>query len=303
MGFAVRRLLYGLFVEAVVITIAFFLIRLTGDPAALIAGSEATPEQIAQIRQALHLDQPLWAQYEMYMGNVVNGDFGRSFFTPDSAMHMVWQTVPNSFVLAGVAIGLAVIIGLPIGAAAGVRQNSPADWAARVLSVLGQSTPAFWLGILLILLFSVHLRWLPYGGAGGWRHLVLPALTLAAITIPIVVQVARSALMDTLRQDYIRTARSKGLSNGRVLLKHALANASLPIVTVIGLRLGAIIGGAVVTETVFSYPGLGRLTVQAAVNRDFTVVQALLVVVSSTVVVLNLATDWLYALLDPRIRY
>lgn len=303
MRFAIHRLLYGLFVEGAVITLAFVLIRLTGDPAALIAGSEATPEQITQIRQALHLDRPLWAQYELYIGSVLKGDFGRSFFTPDSAMHMVWQAVPNSIELAGVAIGLAVIIGLPIGVTAGARQDSPADWMARALSVFGQSTPAFWLGILLILLFSVQLRWLPYGGAGEWRHLVLPALTLATIAAPIVVQVARSALMDTLRQDYIRTARSKGLSSGRVLLKHALANASLPIVTVIGLRLGAIIGGAVVTETVFSYPGLGRLTVQAAVNRDFTVVQAVLVVVSSAVVLLNLATDWLYALLDPRIRY
>jgi len=301
--FVGRRLLHGLFVVYAVITLAFFLVRITGDPVALIAGSEATEEQIAQIRHVLHLDQPLGVQYVFYVENVLRGDFGRSFFTPDSAMHLVLQTFPNSLILTAAAVAAAVAVGLPVGIAAAARPHRPADWVARIVSVLGQCTPVFWLGILLILLFSVKLRWLPYGGIGGWQHLVLPALTLAVIAVPIVVQVARSSLMEALRQDYVRTARSKGLAETRILLKHALTNASLPILTVIGLRLGAIIGGAVVTETVFSYPGLGRLAVQAAVNRDFPVVQALLVVISSAIVIINLATDWLYAVLDPRIRY
>ena len=302
MRFLARRLIHGLLVVCVVITLAFFLVRLTGDPVGLIAGTEATEEQIATITQALHLDKPLWLQYAIYMRDVLGGDFGRSFFTPDSALRMVLQTVPASILLTGAAIGLAVMIGLPVGILAGARPGSLADWFARALSVFGQCTPAFWLGIVLILLFSVKLRWLPYGGIGGWEHLVLPAATLAALTVPIVAQVARSSVMDTLRQDYIRTARSKGLSEFRIVLTHALANASLPIITVIGLRLGAIVGGAVVTETVFSYPGLGRLAVHAAINRDFPVLQAFLVAVSAAIVVINLAIDWLYAVFDPRIR-
>lgn len=303
MRFAGQRLLHGLFVVYVVITLAFFLVRVTGDPVALLAGSEATAEQIAQIRRVLHLDQPLAAQYVFYMKDVLHGDFGRSFFMPEPAMHLVLHTFPNSLVLAAAAVAAATAVGLPVGIAAAARPDRSADWVARIMSVLGQCTPVFWLGILSILLFAVKLRWLPYGGIGGWQHLILPALTLAVVAVPIVIQVARSSLLEALRNDYIRTARSKGLAERRILLKHALTNASLPILTVIGLRLGAVIGGAVVTETVFSYPGLGRLAVQAAVNRDFPVVQAFLVVTASAVVLINLATDWLYAVLDPRIRY
>ncbi len=302
MKYAARRLLHGLMVVFMVVTLSFFLVRLTGDPVALIAGSEATEQQIQTIQRALNLDKPPWLQYVIYIQDVLHGDFGQSFFTSLPAMTMVLQTLPNSIVLTLVAFALAVVAALPIGILSAARPDSPADWAARFLSVLGQCTPVFWLGILMIILFSVTLRWLPFGGAGSWRHLVMPGLTLSAVAVPVVVQVTRSALLEALHQDYLRTARAKGLMEWQVLLKHALRNASIPVVTVIGVRLGFIIGGAVVTETVFSYPGLGRLAVQAVNYRDFPVIQALLVIVSSAVVSINLMLDWLYAVLDPRVR-
>jgi len=302
MTYAARRLLYALLVVFLVVTLSFFLVRLTGDPVALIAGAEATEAQIRMIQQALNLDKPFWLQYAIYMGDVLRGDFGRSFFTTLPAMGMILQTLPNSILLTLVAFAIAVLVALPIGIVSAARPDSPTDWAGRFLSVLGQCTPVFWLGILLMLLFSVKLRWLPFGGAGTWQHLIMPGLTLSAVMVPVVVQVTRSALLEALRQDYVRTARSKGLTELQVLLKHALRNASIPVVTVLGLRLGFIVGGAIVTETVFSYPGLGRLAVQAVNHRDFPIIQALLVIVSTAVVAINLMLDWLYALLDPRVR-
>lgn len=303
MTHAARRLGHAFLVVFLVVTLSFFLVRLTGDPVALIAGAEATEAQIRAIQAALNLDQPVWRQYVLYLRDVLRGDFGRSFFTSLPAMSMVIQTLPHSIVLTMTAFALAVVVALPIGILSAARPDTPTDWAARFLSVLGQCTPVFWLGILLMLLFSVKLRWLPFGGAGTWRHLVMPALTLSALMVPVVMQVTRSALGEALRQDYVRTARSKGLTEREVLLKHALRNASIPVVTVLGLRLGFIIGGAIVTETVFSYPGLGRLAVQAVNYRDFPVIQALLVTTSSAVVSINLLLDWTYALLDPRVRY
>ncbi|MBI4245549.1 MAG: ABC transporter permease [Candidatus Rokubacteria bacterium] len=303
MAEAAHRLGHALLVVFLVVTLSFFLVRLTGDPVALIAGGEATEQQIKAIQAALHLDQPLWRQYAIYLYDVLRGDFGRSLFTSLPAMTMILQTLPHSILLTAVAFAIAVIVALPLGVLAGARPGTPVDAAARFLAVLGQCTPVFWLGILLMLLFSVKLRWLPFGGAGTWRHLIMPGLTLSALAVPIVVQVTRSALGDVLRQDYMRTARAKGLTEAQVVLKHALRNASIPVVTVLGLRLGFIIGGAIVTETVFSYPGLGRLAVQAVNYRDFPVIQALLVVVSAAVVTINLMLDWLYALLDPRVRY
>jgi len=303
MTYAARRLLHALLVVFLVVTLSFFLVRLTGDPVALIAGAEATEQQIKAIQRALNLDKPLWLQYAIYFRDVLRGDFGQSFFTSLPAMSMVLQTLPNSVLLTLVALAFAVVVALPIGILSAARPDSLSDRAARFLSVVGQCTPVFWLGILLMLLFSVKLRWLPFGGAGSWKHLIMPGLTLAALLVPVVAQVTRSALLEALRQDYVRTARSKGLPEVQVLLKHALRNASIPVVTVLGLRLGFIIGGAIVTETVFSYPGLGRLAVQAVNYRDFPVIQALLVIISAAVVSINLMLDWVYALLDPRVRY
>lgn len=302
MAFAARRLVYGAVVVVAVVTVSFFLVRLTGDPVGLIAGPEASEQQIQAIQRALRLDRPLPVQYALYLRDVAHGDFGRSFFTSLPAMTMIVQTLPNSLVLTGVAFAVATVVGVPLGVAAAARPESPTDWTARAIAVLGQCTPVFWLGILLMLLFSVKLRWLPFGGAGTWRHLVMPALTLATVAMPVIVEVTRASLRDALTQDFIRTARSKGLQESRVLLKHALKNAAIPVVTVMGLRLGFIVGGAIVTETVFSYPGLGRLTVQAVNYRDFPVIQALLVIVSTAIVVINVGLDHLYNWLDPRVR-
>lgn len=302
MAFAARRLIYGLVVVFAVITVSFFLVRLTGDPVGLIAGPEASEQQIRAIQRALRLDRPLPAQYALYLRDVVHGDFGRSFFTSLPAMTMIAQTLPNSVVLTLVAFAIAIVIGVPLGIAAAARPDSPTDWTARCVAVLGQCTPVFWLGILLMLLFSVKLRWLPFGGAGTWQHLLMPALTLATVAMPIIVQVTRASLLQALTQDFVRTARSKGLAESSVLLKHALKNAAIPVVTVMGLRLGFIVGGAIVTETVFSYPGLGRLTVQAVNYRDFPVIQALLVIISTAIVAINLALDYLYGWLDPRVQ-
>ncbi len=299
----VARLLHALLVIFLVVTLSFFLVRLTGDPVVLIAGAEATEQQISAIQRALNLDRPLWRQYAIYVQDVLRGDFGQSFFTSLPAMNMILQTLPNSILLTLVAFAFAVVVALPIGVLSAARPDSLIDWGARFLSVLGQCTPVFWLGILMMLLFSVKLRWLPFGGAGTWKHLVMPGLTLSVLMVPVVLQVTRSALLGALRQDYVRTARSKGLTELQVVLKHALRNASIPVVTVLGLRLGFIIGGAIVTETVFSYPGLGRLAVQAVNYRDFPVIQALLVIISTAVVSINLMLDWIYALLDPRVRY
>lgn len=302
MTYAARRLAYALVVVFMVVTLSFFLVRLTGDPVGLIAGPDATEQQIQAIQRALRLDQPLALQYALYVHDVLRGDFGQSFFTSLPAMTMILQTLPNSIALTAVAFAIAIVAALPLGILAAARPNSPTDWVARLVAVLGQCTPVFWLGILLMLLFSVKLRWLPFGGTGSWQHLLMPGLTLATVAVPIILQVTRSALLDALRQDFVRTARSKGLTEFQVVLKHALRSASIPVVTVMGLRLGFIVGGAIVTETVFSYPGLGRLTVQAVNFRDFPVIQALLVVVSTGIVAINLLLDWLYALLDPRIR-
>ncbi|MBI4593470.1 MAG: ABC transporter permease, partial [Candidatus Rokubacteria bacterium] len=222
MAEAARRLGHALLVVFLVVTLSFFLVRLTGDPVALIAGGEATEQQIKAIQAALHLDQPLWRQYAIYLYDVLRGDFGRSLFTSLPAMTMILQTLPHSILLTAVAFAIAVIVALPLGVLAGARPGTPVDAAARFLAVLGQCTPVFWLGILLMLVFSVKLRWLPFGGAGTWQHLIMPGLTLSALAVPIVVQVTRSALGDVLRQDYMRTARAKGLTEAQVVLKHAL---------------------------------------------------------------------------------
>lgn len=302
MTYAFRRLAYAVLVVFMVVTLSFFLVRLTGDPVALIAGPEASPQQIELIEHALRLDRSLPVQYALYVGGVLHGDFGRSFFTSLPAMQMIGDTLPNSLALTAVAFAFAVVVALPLGVLSAAHPDSPIDRGARFVSVLGQCTPVFWLAILLMLLFSVKLRLLPFGGAGGWAHLVMPGVTLATVAVPIIVQVTRASLLTAMRQDFVRTARAKGLSEAHVLLKHALRSASVPVATILGLRLGFIVGGAIVTETVFSYPGLGRLTVQSVIQRDFPVIQALLVVISAAIVAINLTLDWLYAVLDPRVR-
>jgi ABC-type dipeptide/oligopeptide/nickel transport system permease component len=283
--------------------LTFALIHLIpGDPALLIAGDDAPPEAIVDIRAAYGLDRSLQVQYLVYLQNLARGHLGVSIRSGRPVLEEIAPRFVNTLALAVAAVLLTIAAGIPLGVLAATWRGTGLDRLGMLVALCGIATPVFWLGVLLMLLFSVKLRWLPFGGAGSWQHLVMPALALSTVAVPIIVQVTRASLLEALRQDFVRTARSKGLPEPQVLLKHALRNAAIPVMTVMGLRLGFIVGGAIVTETVFSYPGLGRLTVQAVNYRDFPVIQAVLVIISSAIVTINLMLDCLYGFIDPRVR-
>ena len=282
--------------------IAFALTHLSGDPAALLLPPSATLEDIALFRHESGLDRPLPVQYVDFVAHAVRGDFGRSIRYGEPALGLVLDRLPATLELSAAALVLALLIAVPLGIVAAVRRGSAIDQAGLLLSLIGQSFPVFWLGIVLIMLFAENLRWLPASGRGDLAHLLLPAVALAAYTIAIVSRLLRSALIDILSADFIRTARAKGLSGRVVLVRHALKNAALPVVTVIGLQVGTLLGGAVVTEEVFAYPGMGRLALQAIANRDFAVIQAFVVVMAVLITALNILVDLMYTRLDPRVR-
>ena len=281
--------------------IAFALTHLSGDPAALLLPPSATLEDIAVFRHAQGLDRPLPIQYLDFLGHAVRGDFCASIRQGRPALELVLDRLPATLELSAAALVLALVIAVPLGIAAAVRRGSAIDQSSLLLSLLGQSFPVFWLGIILIILFAEDLNWLPASGRGDLKHLVLPAITLSLYTIAIVTRLLRSSLIDVLSGDFIRTARGKGLGERAVLVGHALKNAALPVVTVVGLQAGTLLGGAVVTEEVFAYPGMGRLALQAIANRDFPVVQAFVVVMAVLITAINLGVDLLYARLDPRV--
>ncbi len=290
----------------------FLLLRLTpGDPAAVIAGDSATTEQIEQIREGLGLNEPLITQFTIWFGKVLRGDFGESFFFRMSVAELISQRLEPTLALASCTIVLAVAIAVPLGVLAAWRHGGWLDRALMGFSTLGFSIPVFVLGYLLIWLVSLHLGWLPVQGykrlGEGFgpfiRHLILPALTLSVIYIALIARVTRAAVSEALTEDFVRTARAKGLPERRVLVRHALANAAVPIVTVIGIGLALLIGGVVVTESVFAIPGLGRLTVDAVLARDFPTIQGVILLFSVFYVLINLAIDLSYLALDPRIRY
>lgn len=282
--------------------IAFALTHLSGDPAALLLPPSATLEDIAVFRHASGLDRPLPLQYLDFLAHAVRGDFGRSIRYGEPALQLVLDRLPATIELSLAALLLALVVAVPLGIVAAVRRGSAVDQVGLLLSLVGQAFPVFWLGIVLIMLFAESLRWLPASGRGDLAHLVLPAVALALYTIAIVARLLRSSLIDVLSADFIRTARGKGLAERTILMVHALKNASLPVVTVIGLQVGTLLGGAVVTEEVFAYPGMGRLALQAIANRDFAVVQAFVVVMAVLITAINLGVDLLYARLDPRVR-
>ena len=290
----------------------FLLLRLTpGDPAAVIAGDSATTEQIEQIREGLGLNEPLITQFTIWFGKVLRGDFGESFFFRMSVAELISQRLEPTLALASCTIVLAVAIAVPLGVLAAWRHGGWLDRALMGFSTLGFSIPVFVLGYLLIWLVSLHLGWLPVQGykrlGEGFgpfiRHLILPALTLSVIYIALIARVTRAAVSEALTEDFVRTARAKGLPERRVLVRHALANAAVPIVTVIGIGLALLIGGVVVTESVFAIPGLGRRTVDAVLARDFPTIQGVILLFSVFYVLINLAIDLSYLALDPRIRY
>ena len=312
--FLVRRLLLLVPVLMGVSVIVFLVLHLApGDPAEIMLGSQATQADRLRLRAELGLDDPLHAQYFRWLGHVVRGDLGRSLWMRRPVLGEVLARYQATLVLTGSALFLSSVGGVALGILSARWPNSLLDRASAVASLFGASMPVFWLGIVLMVIFSLTLGWLPasgmfapYGGgdlADLLRHLVLPAITLAAASITIVARLTRSAMLDVLGQDYIRTARAKGLVERHVVVRHALKNALVPIVTVIGVQAGYLLGGAVLTETVFAWPGVGTLMVQGILARDIPLVQGCVLVVALTFVLVNLAVDLLYAWMDPRIRY
>lgn len=298
-----RRLFGALLVVWLVATIVFLMLRITGDPVASILPQEATSEDVQRVRSQLGLDQPVPVQYVRFLGGLVTGDLGNSYRFREPVIALIAARLPATFTLAGAAMLLAIAVAVPMAIFSARYRNSVADYLLSSISFLGYSVPNFWLGFMLIILFSVQLRLLPTSGSGSLAHLVLPAITLAFWPLAQIARLLRSELIDVLGEDYVRTARAKGLREESVMSKHALRNASLSVVTLIGVITGTLLAGAVVTEIVFAWPGLGQLSVQAIHNRDFPIVQSAVVYMSMIVVLANLAVDLLYGVLDPRIRF
>jgi len=310
--FLIRRILAVIPVLLVVSIIVFLMLRLTpGDPASNIAGESATTEDIAKLRVQLGLEEPLPVQFGIYIKNLLRGDFGESFYYKRSVISMVADSVEPTLSLALFTIVIACVIAVPLGTLAAFKQGSWLDRCVMGFSVVGFSVPVFVIGYVLIYVFSVKLGWFPVQGyqhlsegIGGWAYrLILPSLTLSVIFIALIARMTRTSVLEVLNEDYIRTAKAKGLSQTRVLIKHALRNAAVPIVTVIGIAIAILMSGVVVTESVFVIPGLGSLTLDAIQGRDYPTVQALIILFSVVYVMINLFIDLIYTILDPRIRY
>jgi peptide/nickel transport system permease protein len=301
--YLIRRLGRTIFVLWGISTIVFVMLRLSGDPAGLLLPQEASVEDVLRLRHDLGLDAALPLQYVRFLGRAIRGNFGESLRHREPAMMLVrahlWATLELSFA----AFFIATVVAVPIGVLAAVRPHSLYDHLVMTVALIGQSAPTFWIGIMLILAFGLGLRWFPIGGRGTLAHLVMPALTLGAFAMASIARLTRAAMLEVIRLDYIATARAKGLSQAHIIWKHALKNAAIPVVTIMGLQFGALLGGAVVTETVFSWPGIGRLAIQGIYNRDYPVVQASVFVAAVIFVVVNFVIDLLYTILDPRIRY
>ena len=301
--FLVRRILSAIpVVVGVSITVFLMIHLIPGDPAELIAGIEATQEDVENVRQALDLDEPLPVQYLNFVGRALTGDFGDSFRTGRPVVQEIGFRYVNTLFLALVAIAFSLVVGIVSGIVTAVYRDGVVDNVVLVTSLIGISMPTFFLGLVLMLLFSVYLGLLPLTGAGSWQHVVLPAITLGTANAAIISRIMRSSLIETLGQDHVRTARAKGLTEFVVINRHAVRTALIPVVTIAGLQAGYLLGGAVVTETVFAWPGIGRLVVQSINARDFPVVQAAVLLLALTFVLINLLTDILYRLLDPRIE-
>ena len=300
-GYLIRRLLYAVFVLLGVSVIVFFLVRLSGDPAALMMPLDASDEEVAQLRTALGFNRPLPVQYLEFLTRGVSGDFGTSIRHQQPAMGMVLGRMPATLQLLGMSLLIALIVAIPMGILSGLYPNSFIDRVSAVIALVGQAIPNFFLGIVLILFFSVQLNWLPSSGRGGIEYLILPAITLGTAAAAFINRLLRSSLREVLETDYIRTARAKGRSWRATVFSHALRNAAIPVVTIIGIQIIQLVGGAIVTETVFAYPGAGLLLVQSLANRDIPVIQAFVMLIALIVILVNLIIDLIYGLIDPRI--
>jgi glutathione transport system permease protein len=302
-AYLIRRSLGALLVLAGAAVVVFVILHLTGDPAVVMMPPEATQAEIDAFRHAEGFDRPLPVQFATFALSVMHGDLGESLRHHEPALSLAIERLPATIELAGTAFLLVILIGLPAGIISALKPRSWWDYFARLVALVGQSAPTYWIGLMLILVFGVRLGWFPVSGIGDWKHLVLPALTLGFFSMAKLMRLTRSAMLDVLSSDYLRTARAKGLAPLRVTLGHALRNAWLPIVTQLGVELGTLLSGAIITETVFAWPGIGRLAVQAVFDRDFPVVEAVVLLAATIFTVVNLGVDMLYAALDPRIRY
>ncbi|MBW2148717.1 MAG: ABC transporter permease [Deltaproteobacteria bacterium] len=302
--YTIRRLLQLIPVILSVTVIIFLMLHLIpGDPAEILAGEEATMEDIHAIREQLGLDKPLIVQYFTYMKNIARGDLGRSMRTRRPVLQEIMDRYLNTVWLAAWSVVFMIIMGVTTGILSAIKQYSWLDNISMIVALFGVSMPVFWLGLMLMLIFAVHLGLFPTTGIGSFKHLVLPAVTLGASATAVVARLTRSSMLEVIRQDYIRTARAKGLNEFLVIMRHALKNAMIPVVTIVFLRFGALLGGAVLTETVFAWPGIGWLMIDAIWSRDYPVVQGCILMVAVSFVLINLFTDLLYAFIDPRIRY
>ncbi|RKD21626.1 peptide/nickel transport system permease protein [Caminicella sporogenes DSM 14501] len=301
--YILKRLLLLIPVLLGVTFIVFSIMSFTpGDPAQLILGENAPAEAVQQLRAEMGLDDPFLVQYFRFLGNAIKGDFGRSYTTKREVFAEIFARFPNTLVLAVVGVAIAIAIGIPVGIISATKQYSLIDSISMVAALLGVSMPNFWLGLMLILVFSVSLGILPSGGYDGFTSIILPAITLGTGAAAIITRMTRSSMLEVIRQDYIRTARAKGVAEKKVVNKHALKNALIPVITVVGLQFGYLLGGAVLTETVFSWPGVGRLLVEAIRQKDTPTVLASVVFLATTFSIVNLMVDILYAYVDPRIK-
>ena len=283
--------------------IVFGLTRLSGDVVEFYLPQDAHPEDFVRVREAWGLDKPIVVQYGVYVGNIMKGDWGRSFRYNDDALGLVVEKFPKTLKLAGFTIAISTILGLGIGVFVSIRKGSIFDTGGKILALLGQSVPSFWLGLMLMWIFAVHLGWLPTSGEGGIEHMIMPAIALGGFNVAALMRLTRSAMLDVLDSEYIKLARIKGLSERRIIWKHALRNAAIAPLTYFGVVTGFLLTGSVVTETVFAWPGIGLLAVEAVEARDYAVVQGVVIFMASMFIFANLVVDVLYAYLDPRIRY
>lgn len=302
--YIIRRLLLSIPILFLVVTLVFFAFQLIpGDPARMYAGEQAPQEQVELVRKEMGLDRPVLVQYTSYLIRLAQGDMGKSLFTRRTVALEIGSRFGNTFKLALAAILVATLLGISMGAVSALNRGRLPDYLVTFTSLFGISIPVFWLGLLMMYLFSVTLGWLPSAGYGTWKHYIMPTISLAVFSLAFIARMTRSALLETLQQDYVRTARAKGVKERMVLLMHSLRNALLPVTTVVGLRFGYMVGGAVITEQVFAWPGLGQLLVLSVGQRDIPLVQGLLLVFAGSFVIVNLLVDVLYASLDPRIRH
>ena len=302
--YVIKRLLSTLPVLFGISLLLFFMLRmLPGDPAQVLAGQMASQEDIKLIRHQLGLDRPIFIQYGIFLSRLVRFDLGRSARTQSPVIKEVWARLPNTVLLAVAAITLACLFGIPAGIISATRPYTWIDYLFTSMALFGISMPVFWLGLMLVVVFSLVLQWLPAGGTGSWKHIVLPSFTLAAFVVAFITRMTRASMIEALSQDYTTTARSKGLEEQVVIVKHALKNALIPIITVVGLQFGLLLGGAVLTETVFAWPGIGRLIVDSILARDYPVIQGTILIFGLLYILVNLVVDIIYAFIDPRIRY